>query len=62
MKVDEISKSRLQYGDLVKTKRTDSKLSNLVGKIVEISTVSAQVKFEGMKKPQLIMLDALERA
>ena len=62
MKVSEISEPPpLQYGDKVKVKGKDSMYSNLVGKIVDITSISAKVKFEGTNKTVLIMLDALER-
>ena len=61
MKVDEICKPPLRYGDEVKVKNKDTRLSEMVGKIVGINSISASVKFEGSKKAQLIMLNALER-
>ena len=62
MKVNEISEPPLRYGDSVKMKGSDSKYSGLTGKIVGITSLSAGVKFEGMKKAMTIMLNALERA
>lgn len=61
MKFDEISEPPLQYGDEVTTKNQDSRLTGLVGKIIDINSISAKVKFEEFKKPQLIMLNALEK-
>jgi len=51
----------LRYGDMVQMKGKDSKYSGIPGKIVDISSLSANVKFEGIKKAMSVMLDALER-
>lgn len=61
MKVDEITDSPLRYGDEVKIKDAGSKYSGLIGKVVEITSLSAKVKFDEMKKPMTIMLTALEK-
>ena len=61
MKLSDLSEAALQYGDTVKVKDPNSKYVDLEGKIVNISSASAAIKFEGMKKPVTIMLGALEK-
>ncbi len=61
MHVSEILESSLVYGDRVRTKDPESKLANIVGKITEISGVTAAVRFDNTKKPVRIMLSALEK-
>lgn len=62
MNIAEITPSSpLRYGDDVKIKNKNSKYANLVGKIVDINNISANVQFKGMKRPVVIILDALER-
>ncbi len=61
MKISDISNTPLGYGDKVKIKDDNSKYTNIEGKIVNISSNSAGVKFEGIKKVITIMLPALEK-
>jgi len=61
MKLSDISESILQYGDNVKVKDINSKYADLRGKIININSSSASVKFDEIKKPMTIMLTALEK-
>ena len=61
MRLSDLSEAALQYGDTVIVKDTNSKFVGLKGKIINISSISAAVRFEGMKKPVTIMLGALEK-
>ncbi len=60
MKLSEIPGPTLKYGDRVKIKDENSKYAGMEGKVVSVSSGSARIKFEGMKKPISVMIDALE--
>ncbi len=61
MRLSDISESQIQYGNSVTIKDANSKYSNMVGKVTKVNGVTAEVRFEGIKKPVAIMVDALEK-
>jgi len=62
MRLSDLSESQIQYGSSVRVRDADSKYTNIVGKVVKLNGSTAEVRFEGIKKPVAIMVNALEAA
>lgn len=55
-----ITSPRFKYGDVVILKNAESTFKGCKGKIIDLNSITAKVKFEGTKSPVLVMLNALE--